>query len=401
MEDAEPLSLVPTRPTEFDIRWLGDSRADSDEEGSDGIEEKDSESQTDKDKAGNDKVGSETPGSRCEVRQLYNHASDHRPQWSLHEDPILEGQRLKALSQPFAIVHRRARDGRDEWATHSVEIQSPKLKAILNTVFEGYPNWQTDKDPFTFRPPFHPFFHRWDKLSLSLRAQETDEEKSHLHLLLKVLVPEITTFAVALEEFNKTRLIRFSDLWLIFPPGELVVAEIDGSTCVVRLRKTTLCSGRMGQPDLFLLEVEQLDWNGSYCGYKELCLTIVEFAAPTLVTKLSVYPLRCAAHEQDLRTKLVRRGRLFAKYRGFHTMWCKGTKHVIAGSGEDKEAKPVSSFMSGRLGGRWAGALTQGKPCRSPGGSSSTHTPSTTARAKCRPSCAKPPARIRQACLRA
>lgn len=53
--------------------------------------------------------GEDGVGSRCEIKRLYNHSlqdSGRSSKWSEFADPIKEEQRLKALGQSFAIVHR-------------------------------------------------------------------------------------------------------------------------------------------------------------------------------------------------------------------------------------------------------------------------------------------------------
>jgi hypothetical protein len=299
-------------------------------------------------------VSQNVPGSKCEVKFLYNHSSISRGPgsiWSENADLILEEDRLKALAAPYAIVHRfskskgRKKNGALAWETHSIEIQSNKLKAFLDTIFEDYRDWDPDTEPYTFRPPFREVFHRWEALKLKYAQQPDESVRDEVKMLIDIFLPFMTPHRTALEEIERTETISFSQLWLIFPPGELVVALIEGNMCVCRLRKLAI-----GQKDL-TLTMEQFDWNGRYCGFKD---TLVElFAYPELkpMSKLRPYPLRFASNK-EIQTKLLARGRQFAALRGFHVRKCVGEKYVSLRKSHDQiprvdnNPRPVSSSFS-------------------------------------------------------
>ncbi|KAN0069529.1 P-loop containing nucleoside triphosphate hydrolase protein [Elaphomyces granulatus] len=283
-------------------------------------------------------VSQNVPGSKCEVKFLYNHSSISRGPgsiWSENADLILEEDRLKALAAPYAIVHRfskskgRKKNGALAWETHSIEIQSNKLKAFLDTIFEDYRDWDPDTEPYTFRPPFREVFHRWEALKLKYAQQPDESVRDEVKMLIDIFLPFMTPHRTALEEIERTETISFSQLWLIFPPGELVVALIEGNMCVCRLRKLAI-----GQKYL-TLTMEQFDWNGRYCGFKD---TLVElFAYPELkpMSKLRPYPLRFASNK-EIQTKLLARGRQFAALRGFHVRKCVGEKYVSLRKSHDQ-----------------------------------------------------------------
>lgn len=295
-------------------------------------------------------VSQNVPGSKCEVKFLYNHSSDSGPGsiWSEKADLILEKDRLKALVAPYAIVHRLSKSkGKTNgaWETHSIEIQSNRLKAFLDTIFEDYRGWNSDTEPYTFRPPFWKFFHRWETLKLGYAQQPDKSARDEVKMLIDILLPFMTPQRTALEEIERTEAISFSQLWLIFPPGELVVTPIKGNMCVCRLCELDTAGKYL------TLTMEQIDWNGRYCGFKYTQANLLDYSELKPVSKLRTYPLRFASNKKEIQTKLLARGRQFAALRGFHVRKCVGGKYVSLRKSNEKpkvddNPRPVSSSFS-------------------------------------------------------
>lgn len=294
-------------------------------------------------------VSQNVPGSKCEVKFLYNHSSVSGPGsiWSENADLILEEDRLKALAAPYAIVHRFSKSKRKNraWETHSIEIQSNKLKAFLDTIFEDDRDWDPYAEPYTFRPPFREVFHRWETLKLKYAQQPDESVRDEVKMLIDIILPFMTPHRTALEEIERTETISFSQLWLIFPPGELVVTLIEGNMCVCRLRELAI------GPKHLTLTMEQFDWNGRYCGFKDIQVELFAYSELKPVSKLRPYPLRFASNK-EIQTKLLARGRQFAALRGFHVRKCVGEKYVSLRKSYDQIPKvdnnprPVSSSFS-------------------------------------------------------
>jgi len=88
-------------------------------------------------------------GSWCETKRLYNHSKKggSGAKWSEFADMAMEERRLKVLGESYALVHRLSRkksdDGGQPWETSSIEVQSPRLKKILEAVLADYPNLES------------------------------------------------------------------------------------------------------------------------------------------------------------------------------------------------------------------------------------------------------------------
>jgi hypothetical protein len=289
-------------------------------------------------------------GSIKEVKSLYNHAgeSGHGSIWSENADLILEKDRLKALVAPYAIVQRftKPRNKKDgPWEPAEIEIQSSRLKGFLDTVFDGYQGWNSETEPYVFRPPFKKIFHRWETLKLEYVQQPDESARDEIKLLIDILLPFMTPHATALEEIESTQTISFEKLWLIFQPGELVVTLVKGSLCVCKLREVYHQDDSRKDLNITL---EQLDWNGRYCGFKYIHQNLEPFTDLRAVSKLSIHPLKFDPSKEEIHSRLLARGQQFAALRGFHVKKCVGDKFVSRRKGEKKpkvdgNPRPVSS----------------------------------------------------------
>ena len=293
-------------------------------------------------------------GARSEVGNLYNHSSSgHRstPKWSLYKDPLAEEQRMKELGRDFAVVHRYQRyevdDGEYAWKSHSIAVQSPRFRELLDDVFTNYPDWCPDADPYTFFSPFKPLVHRWDRIlkkrdELDESVEEDKKLKAEIELLQKEVEPLISDHFSALKHAKQTGVIAWKKLWLVYGPGDLMVSCIQGNTCLTRLRSATMVERDDDdeEPSFWHLEMDQYDWNGSRVGILTRQAKIHEYAKDTLMTKLDVCPIAYNEAGDELRERTLARGRRFEALRGYHFKVCHGQKIVQTCMGP--VAKPVS-----------------------------------------------------------
>ena len=292
----------------------------------------------------------------CGIRNLYNHSVDRNPRfakWSEFQDLILEEKHLKERGLAYPLIQRFSKavapDGEVSWGTHSIEIQSPRLKAIFDKVFVGYPEWYPDAAPYTFFPPFKPLVHRWDVILEAFNAVEDEGTKEEIALALQALVPLIATHLSAINKARETLVVSHEQLWLLLAPGSIMVSSEQGSTCALRLLNVSYTPANVncGTPAVWDLLLGQYDWNGSYCGLRGVSKRIVEYKEDTLVTKFDVYPLEFAPGKDKIEQELLARGQKWAELRGMHVKHCVGKKYVkvVGPDGCPREiAKPVSSF---------------------------------------------------------
>ena len=291
---------------------------------------------------------------RPEVKFLYNHSdsSDRRITWSEFEDPREEEARTRAATGCYSVVHRRKKSTlRDEapWKTHSFVVNGAALRGVLKQVFKNYPRWMKERESFVFRPPFQQFFHRWEELKKAIH--DNDSVKNEGSILIKELTPFMERHQKDLDAIIQRGVVSFDDLWLIYPPGEIVIRHIKGQPSACKIVSTEVRTGAAGSEQL-IIRLKQFDWNGSYCGFEMGITGINSYDEAIPVTSLDVIPLKLKGDPQDvqdLEDKLLRRGRKFEQLRGFHIMKCKGSKFLpMVGNRTITEdtGRPVSILLS-------------------------------------------------------
>jgi hypothetical protein len=290
-------------------------------------------------------------GSICDIKSLFNHSDSTNPchaRWAESKDLVTEERRMKEMGQSYAIVHRFSKDedadGTISWKTHSIEIKSPRLRKTLDKAFQDYPNWYPDHGPYTFYPPFKPLVHRWDTLLEALKAEKDKSTKLEIQLFRHEIQPLLSGHFAALEQAKSTGLVSFKNLWLIFAPGDVMISFQGTNICATMLMSVDFHPATRECPAFWAFAMHQLDWNGSYCGYRILRKQIQEFENPILAIKLGLCPLSFYPNQQELRGTLLARGRKFEGLRGYHVKTCRGQKFMkeMNMKGEKVEvAKPV------------------------------------------------------------
>ncbi|KAH0557005.1 hypothetical protein GP486_005209 [Trichoglossum hirsutum] len=283
-------------------------------------------------------------GSKCDAKHLYNHSVAGRSNWSEFEDPVKAESRLVELSKPYAIVHRCSRGANGQWGTKSLEVQNPQLRSVLDDVFKDYQNWYPDCEPYAFSPPFKPLIHRWEKILESRDQQRDEAAKGYTTLFITELKPQLEPYFSVLERIKRTGVISFGHIWYIFAPGDLVITRKEGILSAAKLRALKLVEEH-GMNSYWKFTIDQLDWNGSNCGFASTSAYILEFVEPRSVTKLDILPFNMDPHREGIQKQLLARGQKFAALRGCHVKTCIGTKYVVRGTKE----KEIRETVSGRV----------------------------------------------------
>jgi hypothetical protein len=183
-------------------------------------------------------------------------------------------------------------------------------------------------EPFIFYPPFHQFFHRWRKLKLEYAAEPGEDVRGEAKIMIDILLPFMTPHNVAREDIERTKLVSFEDLWLLFPPDELVVLTSGDAVSACKVRGYDISKATNNQSANTTVKLEQIDWNGRYCGFQDSKITLESYSGPKHVTELEVYPLRLAPNKEHVEQQLLVRGQKFAGLRGFQVKRCVGHKYV-------------------------------------------------------------------------
>ncbi|KAL1798795.1 hypothetical protein ACET3X_002832 [Alternaria dauci] len=229
-------------------------------------------------------------GKRCSHQDIYYVPTDQDPDrfhW-VDEKPLHYGAtgdklRTKKTREAFAVnVYHRFNEKTDEWLIHEVRINSELLHTALEKILEGYPGL-TQHEMKSFSPPFLPFIHRWEAmLGYKERLDAGSETKRHLQLLQEVLEPLLKESFEKIQDARKTGHVAFKDLNLVYIPATMVLEHETDSVGMVYHALTSYTH---------LLGLRAL-------------------------TALEVSPLDSIPNEEQVRERLIKRGRTFEKLRG-------------------------------------------------------------------------------------
>lgn len=260
------------------------------------------------------------------VCKLYLHECRHGScptRYSKFPDPGSEERALNHSIVNVPIIHRQTYKHK-AWYTHSFTIQNPAMRAHLKVALASYQDFDLELENWTFRKPYEPIVHRWDRL-LALCEETVDEESNAaignmMAFLRPILAPSVNSLA----ETRNSGKVTFDNVWQIFPPGELAVTTFFSSEVVCRVLKYEKLQANGSW--YWSVTMEYVDWNGEKCGYDTTRTIIKSFEGYRFVTSLPVYPLPFSKSAQQIKQRLVERGRKVEALRGYHFRSCTGTK---------------------------------------------------------------------------
>jgi hypothetical protein len=168
-----------------------------------------------------------------------------------------------------------------------------------------------------FTAPFNPFVHRWSQLTKALTEQEDPETKEHLELLHKVLEAELKDTIAAKHDYIKNKVITFEHLWTIFQPGSTLYTEEWGRDCGSKFSSGSYFEHPKYGP-CYGVNTQKVDWDGDKFGYAGAQHLILAFGGTMQIAALEAFPLEFHPEQKKIRAKLLKRGKLFEHYHGYH-----------------------------------------------------------------------------------
>jgi hypothetical protein len=124
-------------------------------------------------------------------------------------------------------------------------------------------------------------------------------------------------------------MIKYSAVWQIFSPGEIVVTKLWGVESLCRVVKYDRDGG-------WYIDVEYVDWDGGECGFERTKVHIKRFSGYSRITSLPVFPLSFAENPDQLKAAMAARGRRFQELRGYQFLNYNGVKVSMDEDGADE-----------------------------------------------------------------
>ena len=232
------------------------------------------------------------------------------------DPPENEGTAKYAL----LVWNRRSQQSWKKFDVDTIIVQSPLIKEALRIILEGYPTLNLNLDSIELRKSFEPFIHRWDRFE-KLRAEEhpNPEFKKHLEILWNVLEGELWVRLRTLRDMVAHKTLEFDALYAIFEPGCLIFntdeyAQDEKRDRVLRLRRPGYTSSK----GCYSLDCEYLDWDGERFGWEDETLEIWPYSGMRMVSNLPSFPMAYHPKYEELKQRLVARGKVFEAHKGYH-----------------------------------------------------------------------------------
>lgn len=268
-------------------------------------------------------------GMLAECKPLFQQRDqDGRFQWVAEEpEDVVEAAEGKATAKyAFLIRKKKSYDSRKKYDIDSIIVQSPLLKERLGVVLKDYPGITTTLQRLVFSAPFRPFVHRWPRLLELLDPNVTTDEtaRHHLQLFADVLYEELKNSIDAKIDLVKNGVITFEFFWTILEPGSLVFGLEDGKERVWQVNSSSTAADRQRGVQYENLNAWGIDTDGKTFGRTNDYLAVYEWTGTAKITSLRAFPLDMHPEKDQVIERLVRRGRLFERYFGYHFMQYNG-----------------------------------------------------------------------------
>jgi hypothetical protein len=164
----------------------------------------------------------------------------------------------------YVLTNKVYNDPRRVLAIHSIVVQSPLLKKVLQKVLKDYPGISPSLKRLELSGKFEPLIHRWSQLEKEIESlgDQTEDERTtrkHLNLFLDVIRTEFKDIIENSKDMISNGVITFELLWCLFPPSCMVYTKQDGQDTALKLSSTRYGTNNHGQP-VFWVQGRYVDW---------------------------------------------------------------------------------------------------------------------------------------------
>ncbi|KAH7398040.1 P-loop containing nucleoside triphosphate hydrolase protein [Cadophora sp. MPI-SDFR-AT-0126] len=259
------------------------------------------------------------PGVICEVKDLYQGTATCVCCMTWAASPQKKITTAVATDTSGYAVLARKSEGHGDYGRdlklHSIVIQSPLIRKVLDVTLKGYPGIATGLENFTVEAPFQCFYHRWTAL-VDAYSTSVGETAQHLGLLINLLDGEFRGTQKAVADLLKNNVIEHQYLWTIFQPGHYILTKTHGQDSVLLLDAVTKFDETLsGGPRGFLLTGSYIDYDGSMTGLGTTRIKIPEFRGTTPLSELPAIPFLMHPDREVIEKRRVAEGKRFAAYR--------------------------------------------------------------------------------------
>jgi hypothetical protein len=256
-------------------------------------------------------------GMHCALKNLYSGTEDKkgRFQWQDTVPKDVGSPVENAETAKYALLVRNIKvynDPRKVLAIHSIVVQSPLLKKLLQRVLKDYPGITASLKRLELSGKFEPLIHRWVQLKeeiakLDESTEEDRQTREHAKLFQDLIQEEFRDVIESSQDMMAKGVMTYEYLWTLFQPGSTFYTRQDGQDTALKLVSTRYGTNSHGQP-CFWISGKYVDWDGSRFGTSKLNISISPYSGTRKISSLTALPMDFHPDREELKTKLIERG---------------------------------------------------------------------------------------------
>ncbi|KAH8705964.1 hypothetical protein BGW36DRAFT_286699 [Talaromyces proteolyticus] len=238
----------------------------------------------------------------------------------------------------YIFTVRRKFDWENKYMETVVDIKSKPLREALSTVMEGVKavSLVTDKpivDPnmlFLYLEEARAHMKELKKLVKTEKKKKARKlaamKAAHLKVLIKYLDTDYAETKKTLYPLLDSNMITFDLLWALFKPNTIAYTPTYGHADEPRAFKIEYATKESSfmKGTWYVIEGKYLEYDGKTFGMGNMAADVESFKGARKITSLACYPLKYRRDADDVKTKLIERGKKFVALRGMNYRFHKG-----------------------------------------------------------------------------
>ncbi|KAF9895043.1 hypothetical protein FE257_004671 [Aspergillus nanangensis] len=238
----------------------------------------------------------------------------------------------------YLFTVRRRFDWDNKYLETVVDLKSKHIREALAKVMDGVKGVSLVQETAVVDPNMLFLYLEETRAYMKqLREEAKNERKrkakrlaklkaSHLKVLLKYLDADYAETKKTLYPLLEANTITFELLWALFKPNTIAYSPTYGNQDEPRAFKieyaTKESSFMKGQ--WYNIEGRYLEYDGKTFGMGTMAAEVESFKGARKITSLGCYPLKYHRESEEIKTKLIERGKKFVALRGMNYRFHKG-----------------------------------------------------------------------------
>lgn len=238
----------------------------------------------------------------------------------------------------YVFTVRRKFDWENKYMETVVDIKSNFLREALTTVMDGVKSVSlvTDTpvvDPnmlFLYLEEARAHMKELKKLAKTEKKKKLRKsaatKAAHLKVLIKYLDIDYADTKKTLYPLLESNMITFDLLWALFKPNTIAYTPTYGHADEPRAFKIEYATKESSfmKGTWYVIEGKYLEYDGKTFGMGNMAADVESFKGVRKISSLACYPLKYHREADNLKAKLVERGKKFVALRGMNYRFHKG-----------------------------------------------------------------------------